>query len=239
VYHGTVAQLWRWPVKSLRGELLSTARLDERGLEGDRCYALVDMGGRRDGARFTVRQNAQTLTWSSRYPGRPDGLPELIDPTGRRHRWDEEGLAGLLSESFGAPIALRDQVGQQDRGPTVLVTFEASRAALADEWGEEVDVQRFRPNVHLDVAMPPFAEEGWYDGARLTIGPVALAVVGDRAGPCIRCAVPSWSPDGARRSPDFQKLLIAEHDNKFGVIMRVTAPGPVSIGDPVVATPSW
>ena len=39
---GSVAGLWRFPVKSMGGERLEEAELTERGLVGDRAYALVD-----------------------------------------------------------------------------------------------------------------------------------------------------------------------------------------------------
>ena len=39
---GSVAELWRFPVKSMRGERLDDVELDEHGLLGDRVYALVD-----------------------------------------------------------------------------------------------------------------------------------------------------------------------------------------------------
>ena len=40
---GSVAELWRFPVKSMRGEWLEQAELTERGLVGDRAYALIDV----------------------------------------------------------------------------------------------------------------------------------------------------------------------------------------------------
>jgi uncharacterized protein YcbX len=39
---GVVAELWRFPVKSMRGERLERAELTEHGLVGDRAYALID-----------------------------------------------------------------------------------------------------------------------------------------------------------------------------------------------------
>src|SRR5574341_52144 len=39
---GTVASLWRYPVKSMRGEELPAAELTEYGVLGDRAYALID-----------------------------------------------------------------------------------------------------------------------------------------------------------------------------------------------------
>jgi hypothetical protein len=50
--HGTVASLWRYPVKSMLGEELSAAEATERGLLGDRAYALVDSA---DGKAATAK----------------------------------------------------------------------------------------------------------------------------------------------------------------------------------------
>ncbi len=39
---GSVASLWRYPVKSMMGEELNASLVTERGLLGDRAHALVD-----------------------------------------------------------------------------------------------------------------------------------------------------------------------------------------------------
>jgi len=39
---GTVVSLWRYPVKSMMGEELNSSYITERGLVGDRTYAVVD-----------------------------------------------------------------------------------------------------------------------------------------------------------------------------------------------------
>jgi len=39
---GSVASLWRFPVKSMLGERIDEADVSERGLVGDRAYALID-----------------------------------------------------------------------------------------------------------------------------------------------------------------------------------------------------
>jgi len=48
----TVGSLWRYPVKSMMGEELNAAEVPERGLCGDRAYALVD---RADGKVATAK----------------------------------------------------------------------------------------------------------------------------------------------------------------------------------------
>ncbi|MFB9570366.1 MOSC domain-containing protein [Saccharopolyspora hordei] len=232
---GTVSELTRWPVKSLRGESVPAARFDHRGMAGDRAYALRDRRPTREGNTLTVRQNPAMLSWGAAYgpvadPARP---PQLHAPDGTTWEWDDPTLVDALTGSLGLPLSLHAADGQQDRGPTVLVTFEASRVALGEELGAEVDLRRFRTNLHLDTDLPAFAEERWEPGATLTVGEVELEVTGENAGPCIRCAVPSWDAEGRERWPALQAHLIERHENKFGVIVRVTGPGDVRRGDPV------
>ena len=49
---GSVASLWRYPVKSMMGEELNAIEVTERGLLGDRAYALVDSS---DGKAATAK----------------------------------------------------------------------------------------------------------------------------------------------------------------------------------------
>ena len=234
MFEGSVAGLHRWPVKSLRGERVDAARFDDRGMAGDRAYALIDQREKRKGGVLTVRQNPGMLSWRSAY-GRTvvdsPAPPALSAPDGTRWSWTDPALPGALTESFGMPLELRAADGMQDRGPTVLVTIEASRAALEEELGAAVDLARFRTNVHLTLDAPAFAEEDWGAGTTITIGDVELSAVGDDSGPCIRCAVPSWDPQGRERWPKLQTWLIERHENKFGLIMRVSRPGVARAGD--------
>ncbi|MEV0696919.1 MOSC N-terminal beta barrel domain-containing protein [Saccharopolyspora sp. NPDC050389] len=234
-----MTELNRWPVKSLRGERVEAARFDDRGMAGDRAYALLDERDKRSGKVLTVRQNAVMLSWSASYGDTADPTepPTLRGPDGADWSWTDPKLSDALAGSLNIPLSLRAADGQQDRGPTVLVTFEASRAGLSDELGADVDLRRFRTNIHVTADLPAFAEETWEPGTALAVGDVVLAVTGDHAGPCIRCAVPSWDPDGRERWRELQTHLIDRHDNKFGVIMRVTEPGEVHLGDAVRQKP--
>src|SRR5213593_970730 len=49
---GSVVSLWRYPVKSMMGEELNATEVTERGLLGDRAYALVDSS---DGKAATAK----------------------------------------------------------------------------------------------------------------------------------------------------------------------------------------
>ncbi|WP_236789181.1 MOSC domain-containing protein [Amycolatopsis sp. GM8] len=238
MFSGSVAQLHRWPVKSLRGEEVDAARFDDRGMAGDRAHALIDLRPKRAGKVLTVRQNQELLSWRGSYPGGPEEPPTLSAPDGTEWSWRDPALPAALSESLGLPLELRAEEGQQDRGPTVLVTVEASRQALENELGGPVELARFRPNLHVDLDAPAFAEQDWGEGTAITVGDVVLEIVGARAGPCIRCAVPSWDPAGRERWPKLQTWIIEQHENKFGLIMRVTRPGTIRTGDAVWARPA-
>jgi uncharacterized protein YcbX len=69
VIPGTLGGLARWPVKSMAGERLRAARLDGRGLGGDRSHALLDAGDRR---LLTASRARRLLAWAAAYPDAPD-----------------------------------------------------------------------------------------------------------------------------------------------------------------------
>src|SRR5712692_10147097 len=69
---GSVVALWRYPVKSMMGEELSAAEVTERGLRGDRAYALVD---RADGKVATAKNPRK---WPSLF----DFRATVIEPPG-------------------------------------------------------------------------------------------------------------------------------------------------------------
>jgi uncharacterized protein len=55
---GVVAALWRYPVKSMAGERLTEAAVGERGLDGDRLYAVRDPAG-----KFGSGKNTRRFGW--------------------------------------------------------------------------------------------------------------------------------------------------------------------------------
>ena len=72
---GTVAALWRYPVKSLRGEALERVAIGPSGVPGDRAFALRDV---RDGRILSAKRTAALLAFRAVYPEGPE-RPALID----------------------------------------------------------------------------------------------------------------------------------------------------------------
>jgi uncharacterized protein YcbX len=234
---GTVLELRRFPVKSLAGERADALRIDVRGAGGDRAQALTGIfGGAR--RRLTVRQVPRMLRWAAAYPDAPGAeldpddppLPILTAPDGRTFRWDDPALPGALRDDLGRPVRLeRDLALMPDVPDSLLVTVEASRAALERELGRPIDLRRFRPNLHLRLDAPAFAEEGWA-GRRVRVGDAELELLA----PCERCAIPTRDPDTTAKWPEILRRLAADHDTLFGINARALRPATVRVGDPVV-----
>jgi uncharacterized protein len=233
---GTVLSLHRWPVKSLAGEAVDALRIDRRGAGGDRAQALLGVfGGKR--RRLTVRQVPAMLGWRAGYPEAPGAeldpdappLPRVTAPDGREFAWDDPALPGALRDDLGRPVDLcRDLALMPDLPDSLLVTVEASRVALEAELDRPVDLRRFRPNLHLRLDAPAFAEEGWH-GRRLRVGEAELELLH----PCERCAIPTRDPDTHAKWPELLRHLAREHDTLFGINARALAPATVRVGDSV------
>jgi uncharacterized protein YcbX len=218
---GTVVSLHRYPVKSMAGETADALAIDQHGVEGDRRYAVWFRGGR----RLTARAAPKMLAWRATLNG---DMPSVTGPDGRRFGWDGE-LEAAVAANLGKDVALvQDPDGLQDVPGTLLVTVEASRRRLEEELGMELDVRRFRPNVHLDLDAEPFAESAWED-RRIRIGDAELVV--DH--PCDRCAITIHDPDTLERAPDVLRLINDRHDTFFGFRATPVAPARLAVGDAV------
>ncbi len=230
VSSGSVLALHRWPVKGFAGEALAAVRLGPRGVGGDRVHFLT-----RGGARFNARAIPRVLAWGACYPAHPgDALdpadppePQIRAPDGSVREWSDPELPAAVSADLGYEIALhRDLGGRPDEPGTVLVTTEASRRAVQERTGRPIDIRRFRPNLHLGLDAPPFAERNW-TGHRIAVGEAILEV----AEPCDRCVVITRDPDTLEKWGALLVWVNSELGTFFGVRARVLTPGRVARGD--------
>ena len=229
---GTVAGLWRWPVKSMAGERVNALRVDGRGAGGDRTHAVLhEHKGQRK--PLTAREAPRLLAWRAGYPFDADGgldprrPPHAIvtAPDGHRFRWGDPRLKTALEDDLARPVWLRrDVAGIQDLPNTLLVTTQATLDALGSELGGSIDLRRFRTNVHLEMDAPPWAELGWEGGELAFEGGVRLRLLY----PCERCAIPTRHPDTQVKWPELLKHLTARHGMCFGVNARVVVGGRVA-----------
>src|SRR6266853_2164072 len=101
---GTVAEVWRYPVKSMAGERLDSCPIGLTGLEADRRWALVDGTANRAGKLFTATEDKQLMTYHARMRG---GDVEVVTPEGDARHLDG-ALVAAVAQASGRPLTLRD-----------------------------------------------------------------------------------------------------------------------------------
>jgi uncharacterized protein len=232
VFEGNVTQMWRWPVKGLRGETVRSAVVGRGGMAGDRMYAVFEAT---TGEGRWAGGDPRLLAWEAAWPaqcGCADGtgdMPVLYDPSGGAWAVDDTALGEALTADLHSdePLELRPVKGTGDR---ILMVFEASLKALGAELGRKVEVERFRPNVLVETDAEPFAEQFLEPGTPIRIGETEFTV----SKPCVRCVLPSWDPFGRERDKELHRLIVTGHDNLFGVYLTVEQPATIAVGDAVV-----
>jgi uncharacterized protein len=117
---GTIAALWRYPVKSMRGEELDSTEVTERGLLGDRAYALVDVETGKVVSAKNPRKWPNLLDFASRFiepPQRPDAMPSARITTldGASIDTDDPRFDGRVSDMVGRPVRLASSAGDAPR----------------------------------------------------------------------------------------------------------------------------
>ena len=168
-----VAQLWRYPVKSMAGEPLERADVSWHGVDGDRRWAFVRDDVPRSGFPWlTIRERSDLVLYR----------PRIVDATHTVVRTPEGEELDVLDLGLGRPIKL--DRGAFDSAPLSLITTRSVGA---------YDVRRFRPNLVIESGA---TEDEWI-GAELTAGGLRLRV--DR--PDTRCVIVNVDPDTGERDP--------------------------------------
>ena len=233
-----VLEIWRYPVKSLRGERLHEAPVGLEGVQGDRRYAIFDVT---TGYGLTARRAPELLFASARL--RSDGSAEITLPDGSIAD-DDAALSGWL----GREVTLRstEQVAQrrfenvedfENESDSQWEPFEGSSGAFQDS-GEaavsllsrpsmrEWEQQRFRANIVLDEA-----GEGALVGIQVKLGEAQLDVR-TRLSRCVMTTRPQ--PGGIERNLDVLRTIHRELDGCLAIGAVVLEPGPVKVGDAVL-----
>jgi MOSC domain-containing protein len=125
---GSVAELWRFPVKSMRGEKLQEAAITERGMLGDRAYALIDT----DTGRVVSAKSAKL------FPDILNCKAKFVDPPqmGRK--------IPPVQISLPDGTVLRSDAAIVDRA---LSTYLNRNVALRQSAPEDFTVDQYHPDV--------------------------------------------------------------------------------------------
>jgi uncharacterized protein YcbX len=231
-----VAEIWRYPVKSMGGERLADAVVGESGIEGDRQWGVLDQA---TGLILTARREPRLLFAAARLE---EGSPVLEGPDGTPLPGDDE-LTGWL----GRPVTLVSAAGRigtyeasVDRylDDADWVTWEGPLGAFHDSGRTQVslvareslhawDRRRFRFNLVLEGG----SELSLLD-ATVQVGAARLHV-GKRISRCVMTT--RAQPDGIERDVNVLRTIVADLGGCLGVGAVVIDPGAIAVGDVVTA----
>lgn len=190
---GFVAGLWRYPVKSMRGEQLPQTRIDQHGLFGDRALALVDQENKRIASAKNPRRWPNLFEFQASFladiSARSEIPPARIAfPNGEILNTDDPDIEARLSAAVGREVRL---------------TQQSLEGAKAEGYWPDYDWLAERNEV-FEYELPPGT---FFDGA-----PIHLLTTGTLAhlsslAPGCRFEVPRFRPnillDSSSESPGF------------------------------------
>lgn len=228
---GRVVGLWRYPIKSMAGEPLAEVEVAWHGFAGDRRWAFIRNGVPQSGFPWlTLRERGDMSHYRPSFvdPAQPDKSPTIVrTPSGVVFDVTDQGLAAELWPQ-GAQV-IKQNRGIFDTFPLSLVTTQTI-ARLSEMVGAQLDVQRFRPNIVVEVAEEAaFQEDGWV-GSVLSIGGMRMRV-DKRDG---RCVVITIDPTTTERNPAILRTVARDRQGCLGVYGSTVDPGRVAVNDPVL-----
>ncbi len=205
-----IAGLWRYPVKSLAGERLSTAVLEPEGIVGDR---LVVVAGP-EGVRTSRRQH------------RLLGLRGTLDADGcalvNGYPWDSDEALRLVKDAAGDDAWL--EASHETNRFDILPLLVATDGAVAS-FGR--DVRRLRPNILIG-GVEGMSENQW-PGATLHSGVAVIGLDSRRS----RCPMTTVDPDTLERDPEVLRDIGRRFGGRLALNAAIVRGGVLREGDAV------
>jgi uncharacterized protein YcbX len=255
---GKIESLWRYPVKSMRGEELQEAFVGFPGVYGDRVYAFRSSAAPKGFPYLTGREQEAMLLYRPRYrhPERatkPGNLAEaealgsgltpvyadlfdlMVDvetPAGERLAIDDPRLMSMLREGIRDRhelTLLRSVRSMTDCRPVSIISMLTVRR-LSKELGIDLDKRRFRANLYVELESGNAFGEDEFVGRTLRIGAkTAIAVVNRDS----RCKMITLDPDTAQANPEVMRRLARDHEGQAGIYGAVLVEGTIRPGDEI------
>lgn len=255
---GKVASLWRYPVKSMRGESLPEIFAGYAGVYGDRLYAFRSSARAAGYPFFNACVQREMLQYRPRFrtpeksvapphltaaeemtPGvtplyaDPAELQVEVETPGRaKLAIDDPALLDLLRRGMDPEhhlTVVRSERALTDCRPLSLISLQTVRQ-LSREAAAEIDPRRFRANIYLDL----LADEGFAEdrlvGRTLRIGEKAAIAILLRDPRCVMIAL---DPETGEKTPAILKQVTQDHENCAGVYAAVLSEGMIREGDSV------
>ncbi len=253
---GKIDSLWRYPVKSMRGEELDEAFASFSGIYGDRLFAFESSASPKGFPYLTAREQQRLLQYRPhfRHPdkaARPINLTEaesmganpvwadpselMVDvetPDEQTLAIDDPALIDMLRTNIDQKHQLtlmRSERAMTDCRPVSIFSLQSARQ-LGEETGTPIDKRRFRANVYVDLASAQGFAENEFVGRSVRIGPKVVVTVLERDA---RCVMITLDPDTGEKTPSILKKVAQAHEGMAGVYGAVMVEGMLHKGDPV------
>lgn len=233
---GVVKELYRFPVKSMRGEVLTEAFGTWHGFQGDRRYAFVRSENRSGFPWLTGREIPQIVQFAPRVtdPNDIENSPVAVTlPDGRSFPIGSAELNEVLAEAYGKPVHLiKIERGAFD-SQVISVMSTASVSELSAMVGTAVTALRFRQNIIIEpFDEQPFVEERWLDSS-LVFGDESEGLRIRLNRRIQRCVMINIDPETAEKETAVLKTVAQTRQNCVGVYGSPERPGMVRVGDVV------
>lgn len=206
-----VKELWRFPAKSMAGEMLSEVHLDENGIAGDRKVLVRGPNGH----VITSRTHPKLLGLKGTIGA--DGKPRISGQI-----WNSPEALKLVNAAVGpgAVIFYYDGPERFDVLP-LLVATDGAITAFAH------DGRRLRPNIVIG-GVEGLAERTWA-GKCLRIGKVVIGIQDLRA----RCIMTTFDPDTLKQDREVLNEIVDKFDGTLALNCFVVTSGEIRVGDTV------
>ena len=233
---GRIGAIFRYPVKSMAGELLDVARLGWHGIEGDRRLAFRRLNDKSGFPWLTASKLPQLLLYKTfRLDSNTTELlpTHVCTPDGKEYELRSDELREELSSRYGSDVELMSlNQGIFDEACISVISLGTVHC-IGRESGRDVDLRRFRPNLVIETdGAGPFEEDRWV-GRTLLFGEgnggAALTVTMKDE----RCVMVNLDPDTAERDSRVMKTVVRMNANYAGVYGTVVRAGELRVGQAV------
>ena len=255
---GRVESVWRYPVKSMRGEELPEIFAGFSGVWGDRLFAFKSSATPVGFPYLTGREAHEMLLYRPRFrhpqkAAKPANLAEAEElspilnpvaadlsdlaldvetPSGDVLAIDDPALLRQLVDRAGdghSLTLLRSERAMTDCRPISLFSLQTARQ-LGEEVGSALDKRRFRANVYLDLGTAGGFSENAFVGCKVRIGAKVVISVLERDP---RCQMITLDPDSAVPNPEVLRNVARGHEGTAGIYGAVLSEGMIRVDDAV------
>ena len=253
---GALESIWRYPVKSMRGEEVDEIFVSFTGLMGDRIYAVSSTSSPKELPWHTARQYKGYVLYQAYFVNReatlkPDNMQEAFNnpavlspvyptkesfsvrvksPEGDVYDIEDPAFIESISSQSKGQLGLHySQSNFTDCRPVTLFSLQTLEQ-LERETQLNLDKLRFRSNFYVSWDKAAGFYEDQLVDKKIKIGARVELMILERDP---RCKFITINPDTAATEPSLLQHLARKHQGYAGVYAAVLKEGPVRKGDSI------